>query len=294
MAEAEIIDGSAIAKQLNANLRLTIDKFASRYRLPRLAVVLVGDDFASHVYVRRKRKACQQVGIANVDVELPANVSEKELHDQINKLNSDTNIDGILIQLPLPKHLNARKVIEIVKPNKDVDGLHPVNQGLLASGTPSHVPCTPLGVMRLLKHCNCQIEGQIAAVVGRSVLVGSPVSRLLLQANATVVNLHSKTIRPETLTRQADILVAAVGIPHLVSADWIKPGAVVIDVGVNRTIDGLAGDVNYREARRIAGKLTPVPGGVGPMTIAMLLENTFRAAQLNVSIHVNGSAQQKS
>ena len=194
MAEAEIIDGSAIAKQLNADLRLTIDKFARRYRPPRLAVVLVGDDFASHVYVRRKRKACQEVGIANVDVELPQDVSAKELNDQIHKLNSDANIDGILIQLPLPKHLNARKIIEIVKPNKDVDGLHPVNQGLLTSGTPLHAPCTPLGVMRLLEHCNCPIEGQIAAVVGRSVLVGSPVSRLLLQANATVINLHSKTI----------------------------------------------------------------------------------------------------
>ena len=283
MAEAEIIDGSAIARQLNAKLRLAIDKFTIDHRPPRLAVVLVGDDFASHVYVRRKRKACQEVGIANVDVELPAEVPEKELIDRITNLNNDTNIDGILIQLPLPQHLNARKIIEIVKPNKDVDGLHPVNQGLLAGGTPLHVPCTPLGVMRLLEYSKCPIEGQVAAVVGRSVLVGSPVSRLLLQANATVINLHSKTVRAENLTRQADILVAAVGIPHLVSSSWIKPGAVVIDVGVNRTIDGLVGDVNYREVRRVAKKLTPVPGGVGPMTIAMLLDNTFKAAQLNVS-----------
>ena len=282
-AEAETIDGSTIARQLNAKLRLAIDEFAVRHRPPRLAVVLVGDDFASHVYVRRKRKACHEVGIANIDVELPQDVSEQEINDQINKLNADTSVDGILIQLPLPKHLDAGKIIEIVKPNKDVDGLHPVNQGLLASGKPLHVPCTPLGVMSLLEHSKCPVEGQIAAVVGRSVLVGSPVSRLLLQANATVINLHSRTVRPEQLTRQADILVAAVGIPHLVSGDWIKPGAVVIDVGVNRTIDGLVGDVNYREVRRVAAKLTPVPGGVGPMTIAMLLANTFKAAQLNVS-----------
>lgn len=283
MAEAEIIDGSAIARQLNAKLRLAIDEFANRYRPPRLAVVLVGDDFASHVYVRRKRKACREVGIANVDVELPRDVSEKELIVQIDNLNNDASIDGILIQLPLPRHLDARKIIETVNPNKDVDGLHPVNQGLLASGLPLHVPCTPLGVMRLLEHSGCPIEGQIAAVVGRSLLVGSPVSRLLLQTNATVINLHSKTVRPEKLTRQADILVAAVGIPHLISSEWIKPGAVVIDVGVNRTIDGLVGDVNQREVRRVAKKLTPVPGGVGPMTIAMLLDNTFKAAQLNVS-----------
>ena len=282
MATAEIIDGSAIARRLNAKLRLKIDEFARRYRPPRLAVVLVGDDFASHVYVRRKRKACREVGIANIDVELPQDVSENDLNDQINKLNADTSIDGILIQLPLPNHLNAGKIIDIVQPNKDVDGLHPMNQGLLASGKPLHVPCTPLGVMRLLEHSKCPIEGRIAAVVGRSVLVGSPVSRLLLQANATVVNIHSKTVTPAKLTRQADIVVAAVGIPCLVSGDWIKPGAVVIDVGVNRTVDGLVGDVNYQEVCKVAAKLTPVPGGVGPMTIAMLLDNTFKAAQLNV------------
>lgn len=283
MAEAEVIDGLAISRKITAELRQKIERFTAEHRPPRLAVVLVGDDFASHVYVRRKRKACRQVGIASVDIELPRDVSRTDLAKQIEKLNADPNIDGILVQLPLPDHLSVGEVIRAIKPEKDVDGLHPLNQGLLASREALHIPCTPLGVMRLLQHVNCPIAGQVAVVVGRGILVGQPVSKLLLQADATVINIHSKTISPEKLARGADILVAAVGIPHLISGDWIKPGAVVIDVGINRTTAGLVGDVNYEEAKNIAAKVTPVPGGVGPMTIAMLLQNTYNAVVANFS-----------
>lgn len=281
MAEAEVIDGLAISRKITSELRQKIEMFTTKHRPPRLAVILVGDDFASHVYVRRKRKACRQVGIASVDIELPRDISRVDLAEQIKKLNADPDIDGILVQLPLPDHLSAEEAIWLIKPEKDVDGLHPLNQGLLVSGKALHIPCTPLGVMSLLQHIKCPITGRIAVVVGRGILVGQPVSKLLLQANATVINIHSKTVSPEKLAREADILVAAVGMPHLISGDWIKPGAVVIDVGINRTTAGLVGDVNYEEAKNIAAKLTPVPGGVGPMTIAMLLQNTYNAVVAN-------------
>ena len=279
MTNAKFIDGAALATQLNATLREEVAAQAERQRPPRLAVVLVGDDYASNIYVQRKRKACMAVGIDSVDVKLAHNVSQATLAARIAALNADTDIDGILVQLPLPPHLVASDIIALIDVAKDVDGLHPTNQGLLNRNAALHVPCTPLGIMQLLRHSNCQLAGKVAAVVGRSMLVGMPISRLLMHAHATVINLHSRTAHPALLARQADVLVAAVGVPNLIDRTWIKHGATVIDVGINRTATGLVGDVNYAEACAVAAQITPVPGGVGPMTIAMLLRNTYNAAQ---------------
>ncbi len=279
MAQAKIIDGTALATQLNATLREKVTVLTAQQRAPRLAVVLVGDDYASGVYVQRKRKSCAAVGIDSVDIKLPRNITQAELAAHIAKLNADTEIDGILVQLPLPVHLVASEIIALIDVAKDVDGLHPLNQGLLNRGAAQHVPCTPLGVMQLLQHADGSPAGKIAAVIGRSVLVGLPLSRLLLRADASVINIHSKTPNPAQLARQADILVAAAGVPRLVTADWVKRGAMVIDVGINRTDAGLVGDVDYHTVCNVAAKITPVPGGVGPMTIAMLLHNTYNAAQ---------------
>lgn len=278
-ASAEVIDGAACAAQLNARLREQIAILTAQWRAPRLAVVLVGDNYASRVYVQHKRKACAAVGIDSIDVELPGDIAQPDLIARIAALNDDRTVDGILVQLPLPKHLVAADVIAALSAEKDVDGLHPINQGLLNRDAALYVPCTPLGIMQLLQHANCAPAGKIAAVVGRSLLVGMPLSRLLLHADATVINLHSRTPNPAQLTRQADILIAAVGVPQLIGRAWIKPGATVIDVGINRTAAGLVGDVDYAEACTVAAQITPVPGGVGPMTIAMLLQNTYNAAQ---------------
>lgn len=276
---ARIIDGKAMAAQLNAALREKVATLTAQLRAPRLAVVLVGDDYASNVYVQRKHQACTMVGIDSVDVKLPHDIVQKDLAAQIAKLNADAEIDGILVQLPLPAHLAAGEIIALIDVAKDVDGLHPLNQGLLSRNRALHVPCTPLGIMRLLQHTHSSLAGKLAAVVGRSVLVGLPLSRLLLHADATVVNIHSKTHNPAQLTSQADILVAAVGVPCLVTAAWVKQGATVIDVGINLTDTGLVGDVDYEAVCHVAAHITPVPGGVGPMTIAMLLHNTYNAAQ---------------
>ncbi len=279
MAQAKVIDGKALATQLNAALQEKITAFTAQQRAPRLAVVLVGDDYASGVYVQRKRNACAVVGIDSVDVRLPHAVTQAKLAAQIAELNAEPSIDGILVQLPLPPHLVASEIIALINIAKDVDGLHPLNQGLLNRGAAQHVPCTPLGVMRLLQHAVGSLAGKLAAVIGRSVLVGQPLSRLLLHADASVINMHSKTPNPSQLARQADILVAATGVPRLVTAAWVKRGAVVIDVGINRTEAGLVGDVDYEAVCHVAAQITPVPGGVGPMTIAMLLHNTYNAAR---------------
>ena len=274
---ARIIDGTRIAAALRERLAEQVSKLPYQ---PGLAVVLVGDDPASAVYVRSKDRAANATGIAVQTIQLPASTSEAGLLARIAHLNDDPAIDGILVQLPLPEHIATQAVVEAVDPAKDVDGFHPLNVGRLASGHPVLVPCTPLGVTKLLTEAGVPLEGARALIAGRSTIVGRPLASLLLAANATVTLAHSRTRDLATECRRADIVVAAVGKPELVRGDWIAPGATVIDVGVNRLPDGrLVGDVAFAEAIAIAGAITPVPGGVGPMTIACLLENTVLAAQ---------------
>ncbi len=244
--------------------------------------MIVGDDPASEVYVRNKHRACEEAGMRSAHHGLPAETSERELLGLVAELGADDDVDGVLVQLPVPNHIDPDRVVAAIDPAKDVDGLTPVNAGLLAHGMPGLVPCTPAGVMELLRHEGVDLEGAEAVVVGRSKLVGVPVSRLLLAANATVTVCHSRTRDLAATCRRADVLVAAVGSPRLLGADAIKPGAVVIDVGVNRTDDGLVGDVDFAAAAEVAAAITPVPGGVGPMTIAMLLVNTLAAARARV------------
>jgi methylenetetrahydrofolate dehydrogenase (NADP+)/methenyltetrahydrofolate cyclohydrolase len=273
---AQLIDGKAVAAALRAALAARVASLPFR---PGLAVVLVGDDPASAVYVRNKDRAAAGVGLAVRTVTLPGDTSQAALLAQVAGLNADPSVDGILVQLPLPAQIDARAVILAIDPAKDVDGLHPVNAGRLAAGDPGLVPCTPLGVMKLLEASGVAVRGGSALVLGRSVLVGRPMAALLLNADATVTVAHSHTADLPALCRQADMVVAAVGRPGLVRGDWLRPGAVVIDVGINRLADGtLAGDVAFEECRAVAGAITPVPGGVGPMTIACLLENTVSAA----------------
>jgi methylenetetrahydrofolate dehydrogenase (NADP+)/methenyltetrahydrofolate cyclohydrolase len=273
---ARIIDGKAIAAGLRARLAEQIATLPFR---PGLAVVLVGDDPASAVYVRSKDRAANAAGISVRTISLPADTSEEELITRVARLNADPAVDGILVQLPLPAHIATRTVVEAVDPTKDVDGFHPLNVGLLASGHPVLVPCTPLGIMRLLTETGIALEGTRALILGRSTIVGRPLAMLLMAANATVTVAHSRTRDLAAECHRADVVVAAVGKPELVRGDWIAPGATVIDVGVNRTTDGrLVGDVAFTETAAIAGAITPVPGGVGPMTIACLLENTVTAA----------------
>lgn len=274
---ARIIDGTRIAAALRAHLAEQVSKLPYR---PGLAVVLVGDDPASAVYVRSKDRAANATGIAVQTIRLPASTSEVHLLARIAHLNADPTIDGILVQLPLPAHIATQAVVEAVDPAKDVDGFHPYNVGRLASGHPALVPCTPLGVMKLLAETGIPLEGARALVAGRSTIVGRPLASLLLAANATVTLAHSRTRDLPAECRRADIVVAAVGKPELVRGDWIAPGATVIDVGVNRLPDRrLVGDVAFAEVAAVAGAITPVPGGAGPMTIACLLENTLLAAQ---------------
>jgi methylenetetrahydrofolate dehydrogenase (NADP+)/methenyltetrahydrofolate cyclohydrolase len=273
---ARIIDGRLIAAAMRTQLA---EKIALLPFRPSLAVVLVGGDPASSVYVRSKDRAASAVGIAARTIELPADISEEELITRVARLNADPAVDGILVQLPLPAHVTAQAVVEAVDPEKDVDGFHPLNVGRLASGHPGLVPCTPLGVMKLLAEARIALEGARALIIGRSGIVGRPLVSLLLGANATVTVAHSRTRDLADECRHADIVVAAAGRPELVRGDWIRPGATVIDVGVNRLADGrLVGDVAFAEAEAVAGAITPVPGGVGPMTIACLLENTVAAA----------------
>lgn len=280
---ARVIDGKAVAAGVRARVAEEVAAIAGEHgRPPALATVLVGDDPASHVYVAGKRKACEEVGIRSVHHELPQETSENELLELVGELGLDREVDGILVQLPVPKQIDSDRIIAALDPAKDVDGLTPVNAGLLAQGMPGLVSCTPAGVMELLRHEGVELEGAEAVVVGRSKLVGIPVARLLLGANATVTSCHSRTRDLPAVCRRADVLVAAVGAPELLGADAIKPGAVVIDVGVNRTDDGLRGDVDFEAASDVAAAITPVPGGVGPMTVAMLLVNTLAAARARV------------
>lgn len=273
---AAILDGRALAAQWRQDLRSHVEAIAPAVgRRPGLAVIMVGDNPASAVYVRNKEKACEQTGIVSFGKHLPGNSSEAEIRDLIESLNADDRVDGILVQLPLPNHLDAVPLLLAIDPEKDADGLHPLNLGRLLRGEEGLRSCTPAGVMELLAANQIDPAGKKAVVIGRSILVGKPLAMMLLEANATVTIAHSRTPNLPEVCRQADILVAAVGRPELVSADWIKPGAVVIDVGINRLEDGrLVGDVAYAEAAELASWITPVPGGVGPMTVAMLLHNT--------------------
>jgi len=280
---AKVIDGKAVAASVRARVAEEVQAFEAEHgRVPALATVLVGDDPASHVYVDGKRKACDEVGIRSLHHELPGETHENELLELVGELGLDRAVDGILVQLPVPDQIDPDRIVAAIDPAKDVDGLTPVNAGLLAHGMPGLVPCTPAGVMELLRHEGVELEGAEAVVVGRSKLVGVPVARLLLSANATVTSCHSRTRDLPAVCRRADVLVAAVGSPELLGADAVKPGAVVIDVGVNRTDDGLRGDVDFEAASEVASAITPVPGGVGPMTIAMLLVNTLAAARARV------------
>jgi methylenetetrahydrofolate dehydrogenase (NADP+) / methenyltetrahydrofolate cyclohydrolase len=273
---ARVIDGRALAATLRTRIAERVGTLPFR---PGLAVVLIGDDPASAVYVRSKDRAANSAGFAVRTIRLPAGTSEDALLTQIARLNADPAIDGILVQLPLPAHIRQRAVIDAVDPEKDVDGFHPLNFGKLAAGEPTLVPCTPLGVMKLLDEAGTQLTGARALVLGRSAIVGRPMAALLLAANATVTVAHSRTRELAAECRRAEVLIAAVGKAELVRGDWVMPGATVIDVGINRSDEGrLLGDVAFGEAVEVAGAITPVPGGVGPMTIACLLENTLTAA----------------
>jgi len=277
---AKVIDGKAVAAKVRERVRSEVAEYAdANGRAPGLATVLIGDDPASQIYVHNKHKASEEVGIRSFDHQLTVQTTEEELLGLIERLNADQAVDGILVQLPLPEQIDPDAALAALDPRKDVDGLTPTNAGLLASGARGLVPCTPEGVMELLRHEGVELEGAEAVVVGRSNLVGRPVASLLLGANATVTTCHSRTRDLAGVCRRADVLVAAVGSPRLLGADAIKPGATVIDVGMNRTDDGLVGDVDFEAAREVAGAITPVPGGVGPMTIAMLLVNTLAAAR---------------
>jgi methylenetetrahydrofolate dehydrogenase (NADP+)/methenyltetrahydrofolate cyclohydrolase len=278
---ARIIDGRAIAQGFRDSYAARVARLRQEGVVPGLAVVIVGEDAASKVYVRNKAIACEKVGIRSEVHALPADTTQQHLLDFLRRLNADPAVHGILVQLPLPKQLDPRTVIEAIAPEKDVDGFHYRNVGALVIGGPAFYPCTPWGVIKMLEHEGVEIEGRHAVVVGRSTIVGKPMALLLLAAGATVTICHSKTRDLGAMTRQGDILVAAVGKARMIDASMIKPGAVVIDVGVNRLADGkLAGDVDFEGASRVASMITPVPGGVGPMTIAMLLGNTVKAAEL--------------
>jgi methylenetetrahydrofolate dehydrogenase (NADP+) / methenyltetrahydrofolate cyclohydrolase len=278
--QTRIIDGNAIARDARAALRAQVEALSAAGRRPGVAVVLLGDNPASRVYVRNKTRACEETGVLSRQIDLPADTTQAGLLSQIERLNADPQIHGILVQLPLPAAIPPERVVEAIAPDKDVDGFHPCNMGLLAAGRPRFVPCTPAAVMRLLDHEHIALEGRRAVVVGRSNIVGKPLAMLLLQRGATVTVCHSKTPDLGEVTRQADLLIVAAGKPNLVNGGAVKPGAVVVDVGINRLPGGqLVGDVDARSVTGVASHLTPVPGGVGPMTIAMLIANTVLAAQ---------------
>ena len=277
---AQILDGKSLAALVRAGVKARVERLSQRGIRPGLGVILAGDDPASRVYVRHKQRACEETGVRSKLFEFDASVSETQLLQRLEALNSDPAIHGILVQLPLPRHIDAARVLEAVSPAKDIDGFHAANLGALLAGAPRFVPCTPAGVMRLLEHAGVPIAGRRAVVIGRSNIVGKPLALLLLQKDATVTICHSKSVNLGSITREAEILVAAAGRAKLVTADMVKPGACVIDVGVNRGADGkLAGDVDFDAVKAVASWITPVPGGVGPMTIAMLLENCLHAAE---------------
>jgi len=287
---ANVIDGKLIGQEIRDEVKAAVeDRLKKGLKAPGLATVLVGENPASQVYVRNKQKACAEVGIKSFGFDLPENATQDEVENLVRKLNADPAVNGILVQLPLPRHLDEEKVLSAIDLNKDVDGFHPVNIGRLAQKgrEPVFVPCTPAGCMVLLERAGAQISGANAVVLGRSNIVGMPVALLLLKANATVTICHSRTRDLPSVVRQADILIAAIGQTEFVKKDWVKPGAIVIDVGINHKEDAsakkgyrLVGDVAYDEVAEVAGAITPVPGGVGPMTIALLLKNTLHAAEL--------------
>lgn len=281
---ARIIDGKKIAAELKAKIKREVAELTADGMRPGLAAVLVGDNPASMVYVRNKRKACEEVGIYSEEHHLPAEIPEEQLSRLIAGFNASSQIHGILIQLPLPKSFNTNKVLLTISPKKDVDGLHPYNIGLLTMGTPQFIPCTPAGVLEMLDRYKIPIEGQRAVIVGRSNLVGRPVALLLMHRNATITVCHSRTKDIAAVCRQGDILVAAIGKPRFVTTNMVREGAAVIDVGINRLPDGsLVGDVDFPNVEEKVGWISPVPGGVGPMTIAMLLKNTLESAKRALS-----------
>ncbi|HEY6871120.1 MAG TPA: bifunctional methylenetetrahydrofolate dehydrogenase/methenyltetrahydrofolate cyclohydrolase FolD [Geobacteraceae bacterium] len=283
MGTAKIIDGKAIAAKIRGEIADEVKRLATQGIKPGLAVVLVGEDPASKVYVSMKEKACQDVGIFSDEYKLPADTTEQTLLALIGKLNSDPQIHGILVQLPLPKQIDTEKVLEAISPHKDVDGFHPYNVGRLVVGKPLFQPCTPYGVMVMLREAGVELSGKEVVVVGRSNIVGKPVAFMCLQQNATVTLCHSRTRDLAEKVRQADVVIAAVGQPEMIKGEWIKEGAVVIDVGVNRVGDKkLVGDVEFAAAAERASAITPVPGGVGPMTITMLLYNTVESAKRSI------------
>ena len=285
---AQILDGKALAAEIRSEVKTQVAALAEKGVSTALAVILVGDDSASQVYVRNKIKACADTGIRSLEFRMPAETTQQQLLAKIAELNADENVDGILVQLPLPKQINADAVISAIDPAKDVDGFHVANAGALVTGKQGFVPCTPFGVMRLIEKSGVNPRGKSAVIVGRSNIVGKPMALLLLAADATVTVAHSCTPDLSAVTRNADILVAAVGRAKLIKADMVKPGAVVIDVGMNRDENGkLCGDVDFAEVKEIAGSITPVPGGVGPMTIAMLMQNTVLAAQMRRGISLS-------
>jgi len=270
-----IIDGKKTAAELRQELKKKVTELKSTYNtVPGLTVILVGEDLPSKIYVKNKEKFAKEVGMNSEVIRYPENVEEKVVLNKIKELNNDNKVSGILVQLPLPKHIDKRKVIETILPAKDVDGFHPVNVGNLSSGYDSNIPCTPLGCYLLLKKVEKNLSGKHAVVIGRSNLNGKPMTQLLLKENCTVTIAHSKTKDLKTECSRADIIVAAVGRPKLVKGNWVKKGAIVIDVGINKTDSGLVGDVDFDEVSKVAKAITPVPGGVGPMTIACLLNNT--------------------
>lgn len=286
---AKIIDGKSLAADLRETLAGEVAEFTGRSNIqPHLAALLVGDDPASAVYVRNKQKACDKAGIRSTLHRLPAEITEDGLLVLIHQLNQDPTVHGILVQLPLPGHIQEQVVLDAVTPMKDVDCFHPENVGLMVQGRPRFLPCTPHGVQQLLLTSGTQVAGAHAVVLGRSEIVGKPMAMMLVQrgdaANATVTVCHSRTNGLAEITRQADIIIAAIGKPRFVTADMVKPGAVVIDVGINRVDEKLVGDVDYEPVAEIASAITPVPGGVGPMTIAMLLQNTLTAARISVGL----------
>ncbi len=278
---AEIIDGKAVAREVREAVKNEVEKLGrERGLVPGLSVVLVGEDPASQVYVRNKGKACEKTGIRSVQHTLPEDTTQERLLGLIEELNNDPSVHGILVQLPLPPHIDEHSVIEAISPEKDVDGFHPFNVGRLVAGRPAFRPCTPAGIMRLLDSTGIDLTGKEAVVVGRSNIVGKPVAFMLLERNSTVTICHSRTEDLPSKIARADVLIGAVGRPEMIKGEWIKPGAVVVDVGINRVPErGLVGDVEFESAARRASWITPVPGGVGPMTIAMLLRNTVEAAK---------------
>ena len=271
-----LIDGKKIAAELRKELKTEVSKLKEKYnKIPGLTVILIGDMAPSQIYVRMKEKAANEVGLKSEVIRYPGTVEEKTVLDKIEELNKDESISGILVQLPLPKHIDKQKVIETILPGKDVDGFHPMNVGNLSSGYESSVPCTPLGCYLMIKKIEPNLSGKKAVIIGRSNLNGKPMAQLLLKENCTVTITHSRTKDLKAECLEADIIVAAVGIPELVKADWVKEDAIVIDVGINKTEKGIVGDVAFDEVSKVAKALTPVPGGVGPMTIACLLKNTI-------------------